>query len=412
MGKFINKDIINNTQSLLDGVHEIIKNPYYEFNSMSPTPVTYYNLNLTQTTTDEVTGLYGSHVSENAPFRYNKIENFIIYGFERINVDMDNSDEGTKANDISGTAYIMPNTIRPYEGDHFTVSYLKEELLFRVIKADPDTLASGANSWKIEYNITSSNHEKIEDDVVEEFKLNISNAGTNFASVILSKDFTIIERIDDILYKLRTFYKDIFYSERVNSVIFYNNGVGIYDSFVTEFLINNQLISDPKNKNDFLLLDHQLQPDNTFRVKYNRSFFRCLETKNKDGLDKIISDGLAYPITKTYSIFYYRPENYMYMDYDALKKMDNRSAYCDLYQYNLFDVNIIAHIKNNELYNNDIMLNMIIKFFNNTPISDQDILDIDNLDIENNYKMFYYTPCLIFCLEHIVKDLMSKDYNN
>ena len=86
MGKFIKT---TNLQIMPDFVasnvnSSINQNPYYIFNNVSQFTCTYYNINTTMTTLDESTrGNYGD-ISPESPIRFNKINNFAIYGFNKI----------------------------------------------------------------------------------------------------------------------------------------------------------------------------------------------------------------------------------------------------------------------------------------------------------------------------------------
>ena len=53
MGKFINTEHRDNIDSLVVGLKDILKNPYYKWNDKSGTAVTYFNQNKEASTLDE-----------------------------------------------------------------------------------------------------------------------------------------------------------------------------------------------------------------------------------------------------------------------------------------------------------------------------------------------------------------------
>ena len=153
MGKFTDTKYVNTIDNLVDATKNKLNNPYYIFNNQSPTRVTYYSQNIESSTVDEASGLYEQHIGEMSPFKFNKIKDFIIYGIEKISTEYDVGDSGLEAGQINGSAIILPNTVNPRPGDFFSISYVKENILFKVNGVTSDTLDNGANVYKIEYAV-------------------------------------------------------------------------------------------------------------------------------------------------------------------------------------------------------------------------------------------------------------------
>ena len=120
-GKFINTEHRDNIDSLVVGLKDIMKNPYYKWSDKSGTAVIYFNQNKEATTLDESSKLYYADMGLNSPIKYNMIEDMMLYGIEQIAISMDNGDFGAQANDIDGEAIVLPNTIIPYVGDYFKI---------------------------------------------------------------------------------------------------------------------------------------------------------------------------------------------------------------------------------------------------------------------------------------------------
>ena len=162
MGKFKDTKFINTVDNLVEATKSKLVNPYYIFSDRSPTKVTYYAQNVEKSTLDQASGLYMQHLGEQSPFLFNKINEFVLYGIEKISTEYDVGDFGTEANSISGEAIVLPNTIQPRPGDFFVINYIKEPILFKVNSVSPDTLDTGANFYRLEYGLEKSGAHDIE----------------------------------------------------------------------------------------------------------------------------------------------------------------------------------------------------------------------------------------------------------
>ena len=90
---FINTTYTDNVQSSIDTKLHIIKNECYLFTDKRATPVTYFNKDTSQSTLDEAAALEYSTIGENCPSKFNMIDNALLFGLDKINVQYDNDDE-------------------------------------------------------------------------------------------------------------------------------------------------------------------------------------------------------------------------------------------------------------------------------------------------------------------------------
>jgi hypothetical protein len=203
------------------------------------------------------------------------------------------------------------------------------------------------------------------------------------------------------------FYKEIFYSDRVDALILNNGGLRFYDSYLTEFVIETGILSDNEN---FLYLTHQIPIPQVFHNKYNRSFFRYLVDKDLANVEKANTYCFGDLIENRTVIFYHRVEEYFKMIYEPMKGL--LPGYDQYMTFYTFDSVLINGIKTGELIEDDILSNIIIKYFNDMDYTKEDIEGLDSIDfIDNPSKLFYYVPCVIYCLEAFIKKLMSKRDN-
>lgn len=129
-GKFIHTTNLKQDMPdlLTQTVKDRLNNPYYLFNNLDGSTCTYYNLNTTMTTLDEATRANYSEISANSPLRFNKINNFLIYGIDKLEPGLDITDFGLEGSDIQGDAIVLPKTIIPYPGDLFSLNQLKNPI--------------------------------------------------------------------------------------------------------------------------------------------------------------------------------------------------------------------------------------------------------------------------------------------
>lgn len=400
MGKFINTEHRDNIDSLVVGLKDILKNPYYKWNDKSGTAVTYFNQNKEASMLDDSSKLYYADIGIDSPIRYNMIEDMMIYGIEQIAISMENGDFGPEASEISGEAIILPNTIIPYVGDYFNIIYTDEKLLFRVIDATPDTLENGANIYKIQYKLESSRLEDTieEENIEDHYNMVVNNIGTGFNAIIRHESYNMIKKLDQVLYNLRTYYKSIFYKERVQTFVFLHNSQRFYDPFMIEFLKENKILDGDES---YIYLNQQIKLSSMFPIQYSKSFFKCLENKDKERIRFYENRGIAKYISDPLSIFQTRLENYFEVKHE-ISDVEFGILPC-------FKDDLINAIEDNRLLKcNDSVYNIIIKYFNDENITQEDIDNLEYIDFSDNIIIFYAIPCVIYCLERFVKSLMTK----
>lgn len=402
-GKFINTTHSDNITTLVESVKGIINNPFYLYEGKSPTIVTYYNINTEKTTLDTALADMQTDLGIDAPAWFNKIENFYIYGMEQIQIQIENGEFGASATDITGEVFILPNTIIPYAGDYFKIDYIKEkEFLFRVTGVSHDTLDTSANLYKMTYILESKCTFESDLKIQDEYIMITNNIGTSFNAVLNKKKINLIEELEDYVYTLKKYYIDTFYNDRVQAFIYKYKGMRFYDPYLTQFLIENDIV---KGSEQYVYITHQLPLKSFFSIEYDRSFFRCLEKRDLSNLRKYNTTAISEYIDGIdTSIFSTRSEDYLRVEFRYANP--ERSFYGIL---PCFTDELISYIESASLANGkDKIYNVIIKYFNSMNISSKDI-DLFELDMHNNIKLFYTVPCIIYCLEDYIKRMMISN---
>lgn len=414
MGSFINTSYKDIVTSIHDITKEVIKNPYYPYNDKKPSFVTYYHINTEKSTMDEYARIPYDELNVDCPFRFNRIKDFVVYGLEKIQVSLDNSDQGLESGDITGEIIILPGTITPYPGDYFEINQIKDSTwLFRVNDVQKDTLDDGANIWKILYKLEHTDNTRILDLVDDEDNYNmlITNVGTRYNPIITSTKYELLKALDELCVGLKKYYKELFYSSRVQTFIFCGHMTDyFYDAFMIEFLIRNNIMG---NHGEYLYVDHKIKVPNTFSLDYNKTFFRSFEMKDKKHLSIAIIESTADYINVPMSIFHTRPENYFSLNYKVYS-FDTVNSVTNLRTHNViqcFPREIINAIINGELFlreDKNAVYNTIIKYFNDIDLDDKDLDFLEYAEYIDTIEIFYLLPLLIFCIERFVEKNLLK----
>lgn len=404
MGSFINKQYTNVVDSLVKANASKLDNPYYKFSDKKPTKVNYYKQNKTKSTLDPASQLYYAHISPDSPLVFNKIEDFFLYGIDRIAVEYSVGDSGTEANEITGDAYVLPNTIEPLPGDFFSIPYIKEDLLFKVNEVTPDTLDTGANIYKISYKLEYTNSiDKIEKQVYKKFKFLVNNVGTEFNALITDSDYELTEKLEQLTADLANWYNGIFFKTKIQTYVYrYDDAWNFYDPFMIEFMRRHDLMSG----DDYFYVAHQTRLEATFPFEYAKSIFHYIEEKDTQK----IANGIictADLITDVNSLFTSRLE-----DYYEIKYIDNMPYKTRI---TILDYDVTQHIQFNKKYDDGdpkSIYNILISYMNDDEnyITDSIIDKIHAMDYCNNKEVFYLIPIYIFIIkQYIATSIMTKN---
>lgn len=424
MGKFINTTYQNAVDSITNMNKDLISNPFYLFNNNKPTKVTYYNICLDKSTLDPGSELAYTNIGDKSPLRFNVIHDMYIYQFPRIEVNLENGDFGQESSPIEGESYILPNTIKPMEGDYFEVEHIKDrKWLFRVNSVDLDTLDNDNNVWKINWSLDRGDNREILKNVVNDFEYIISPEGTNTKAVVELSDYQFALELDNFTSSLREYFKDLFYDEHVQTFTYkwYNESTMV-DPFSIEFIQRNDLLSDSENQ--YWYVKQQVVLPKTFAIDYNRSIFMAFEKHDKDCIMNYQYQSQADYIDDAISIFATRYEPYFALNYKTYY-FDTNTPTTPKGIIPVLSEDFILHIATGELYTKEddekkLYLNTIIKWFKNDKITKEDLCHIKCIDLNTTEEIYYHLLFLIFVLDQHTKQLLSKenyysdaqDYNN
>lgn len=402
MGNFTNTTYTNTIDSLVAAAESKLNNPYYKFTDKKPTTVNYYKQNITRSTLDQGSQSQYAHVSKQSALKYNKIINFVLYGLPQIIVDYDVTDNGVESSPINGDAIVLPNTIVPLPGDFFKITYLKEDVLFKVDSVTPDTLDTGSMLYKIEYHLEYVEAtSQIEDQVVNTYQFIADNVGTEHNCLITSESYELADTLSGVVDQLSTVFKSLFYKSRVQTFVYkYKDTWNFYDPFMIEFLRRNKILS---NAEDFFYVAHQTTPEVTFPFDYSKTFFYGLE---QGDLSFFKSNPIctADLITDINSLFINRLEDYYQVNYT------DKCPYKT--KFNIFDDIMIEAINSKIQYDNsNSIYNIITSYINgDTDYINSGIIEqIHKLDLTDNATTFYLIPIYIFIIKNYINSSLSNN---
>ena len=406
MGKILETTYHDSVEKVTQFHGALIKNPFYSLSDKKPTIVTYYNINKEASTLDPGSKLSYDNIGKKSPLRFNKIDDFMLYGFTRIELNTENDEFGLEADKITGECYILPNTIKPTEGDYFEVDHITDSTwLFIVTDIQKDTLENGSNVYKITYNLEYVDHERLLEQVVGSYRMIEKREGTNIAKVVENTKYDVAKTMDEIAVKLKTTFNELFYNQYVQTFIYMDvTEWRIYDEYMIEFLIRNKILD---NGNDsYIHVGHQLQVDKTFSIDYDNTLFRAFEKRDKNMLIK--SDRAVQPmnIIGYGTTFSSRFETYFKARYTNL---DGGYSTCCLEDDIIFRVQDHKLVEEVDSIVEDIELwkNIIVKHFYDEDFTTKEIESINNIRFDVSYKAFYLIPLFILCLETAIEKALK-----
>ena len=399
MGNFINTNYNKTIDNLVEGAKSRLNNPFYIYGDRKPTIVTYYNINHNASTIDKGSSTLYDDIGQNSSLRFNKIENFHLYGIEKINVNLDVGEYGLES-PIEGEALILPNTIVPVPGDMFIINHVIDKpYLFMVTGIGIDTLYTGANFYKISYKLTRTDMDALTSletvQTIKRFTYKAGNVGTTLTPLIESNQAELIDKIEDNIDTLLNYYMNLFYKNSVQNFILEYQHMYLYDPYLIEFMIRNKLFA--LSGNNYFHVEQAVYIGDTFALEYDHSIFKDIEIKKSN---MRLNSVYPVPVDDPNSLLVDRLESYY--------KLSNKVMYKDYDNpINWLDMDLLDRVINNELYDEDSNLyyrNLLILYMNNKEFDITDKIMNSIMDLEFNYtkELFYMIPILIFILKSYV----------
>ena len=407
MGKLLDTKYHDTVQDVTEFYSDLIHNGLYKFNDKRPTIVTYYNINKQYSSLDPGSKLSYSPIGEDTPLRWNRINGFMVYGFSRIQTEVNYDEYGLEGAPITGEIYVMPNQITPTENDYFEVEHIKDSTwLFVITDVQSDTLSNGANCYRLAYKLEYVDHDRLMNYVVSDYTMITKRDGTNITEIVKNDNLDLAKEFDRRAVMLKSFFNDLFYNEFVQTYIYSDiTEFRVYDPFMIEFLHRNHVLDN--GEDSYICVTQQIPLPPTFSMDYEHTFYRAMELKDKDRMSTSDRAIIIEELKSFGTTFASRFEPYFVAKYKTPET--GYKGYC------LKD-GLITRIKENILIDpsKDNMevkpywVNIIIRYFNNTIPSMDEIKSIDEWRFDNSIEAYYMIPLLIMSLETAIEKVLSQ----
>lgn len=397
--------LINEEKLMEDNIFKFenrLNSQLTRFLDKSPVFVTYYHVNVNETTTDEGFRDIESIIGNRSPLRFQKIENFPMYGLDQVVLAIQDSEQGLDT-EYSSEAVILPNTIKPLQNDIFKINHVKGSFLFRVTEVQYDNIRPD-NYYKINFRfewLDDEKADKLDEQVEENFSCILQNIGTEENCLIQEDYYKQLKLIDEMFNDMVKTYKILFYNERYNCFLWERlDGYKIYDPFQTVFFNNHKLLN---NKADYstIMLSEEFN-DHKRKLKYERSIYRCFERRDT----KLLSEFKYHTIPGTYK----KDSSFARWNDQSIMIVEIPSPQDDSATESLLTPDIINTFKMNGPTDSKYV-ELMQKFIRNESMTIYDIptnLNEELIKLDANEEVFFFTPILMYIIQTVVNDFLSE----
>ena len=368
------------------------------FIDTTPVFVTYYHVDIDNTTVDEGFMDVASVIGHRSPIRFNKIENFPLYGMDQIVLNIAEDDQGLDTT-WDGDGIVLPKTIKPVPNDFFVIPTLKDYYIFRVTNIQYDTVMPD-NYYKIEFKleyIDSTKLEEIEKQVLEEHVCVLENIGTETNCIIEKSSYQKIKEIENMYAEIKDLYMAMFYNDRHNVFLCeIEDGKLLYDPLQTYFVNIHKLFNSKNDLSTLILTDQYDDPKRKY--KYAKSVYRFLETRDM----------------KLLSMFKYTTRPGTSIRESSFRKWHDRNI-------EVLDTPMVIPDESNSIFSRDYMeaiklnapveseyASLIQRYLRSEKLTIKDIsmeLDTELIYLNNSIEVFFFTPFIMY----IIRDIIEKE---
>lgn len=427
MGKFIQENnieqkVLNNYfDNYLDTTER-----YSQWLQGAPTFVTYYSINLENSTQDQGLNNVTEVVGGESPIKYNKIENFPIYLEGDMSFNTNLEEDAGFDSDSEGNAIILPGTIVPQNDDLIVFEILETKHVYRVSSVEYSN-TSIRKFYKISYFVSPFDINTLENrQVVNKYNTIYQNIGTENDPIIPDYNFTLLDDIDKSLEYIIERYIRFYYDkkinaftynlDRMNSVIhdFYKDN-GIYDPKLALFIKRNELFINKKTFLKNIYIDSLLKERD---YDYEKSIYSLLETLDteyysypyfyflpiqesvfmlvQDKFHELVHSPVDVYKLKKYNIPNFKIKSGQFTSIDLLDYVEDTTLLIDRLPINEQIIIIYLRCMKHEEQNN------ITDYF-------EDIVKLSKkVKIEKDFYTYIQIPCIIFILKKIKEKIMHS----
>ena len=379
-----------------------IQSPTARLLETTQTYVTYYHIDVDESTTDTGFKDVASIIGWRSPIKFNKIENFPLYGLEQIALQLQDEEQGLDTS-YEGEAVILPNTIKPVQNDFFIIPILKDSYVFRVTDIQYDNVMQD-NYYKINFQLEYLDDEMLKEldkQKNEEYTCVLENIGTEDRCIIEKSLYHDIKDIEKMYDEIVDFFKVMFYNEKHNvflAPIEMNHF--LYDPQQSEFINKHQLINKRNDLVTIMLTDQISDPQ--MKLKYAKSMYRFIELRDL----KLLTN---FPYRKRPGVTIHESSFYRWTDrtVDVVDIPLYPPTDPDEYLSNEF----VNTIKMNGECDSEFA-DIIKRYVRGEEIGIHDIslkLGDELLYFNNSLEVYVFTPIILYIIKDIIHNTLSKE---
>ena len=397
--------LINEQKMVEDNIFKFenrLNSQISRFLDKSPVFVTYFHINVNETTVDGGFKDIEDIVGNRSPLKFQKIENFPIYGLEPVVLSIQDNDQGLDT-EYSGECVILPNTIKPLQNYIFMINHVKGSFLFRVTEVQYDNIRPD-NYYKISYRFEWLDDDKVDElneQVQEKYSCILQNIGTENNCIIKEEYLERIQNIDDMYDDMVSTYKTIFYNERYNCFLGEtNDGYKIYDPLQTIFFNKHKLLNKKQDYSTTILTEGFV--DNKRKIKYEKSIYRFFERRDLKLISTFPYNTFPANYKKDSSFSRWNDKSVIVADIPSTMDMNNA--------IDLLSIDLVNSFKYNGPQDSKY-IELMQKFIRKEDITIYDIpLDLNEelLRLDANEEVFFFTPILLYIIQVVVNDFLKE----
>lgn len=377
--------------------------------------VTYFSINKILSTTSIGNFAVDSYIGKDSPVRYNRINNFPLYGFPLFTDENSYGEDGAGLNmdDFGGQVTMLPEIIEPSEGDCFILNMYDENRFFIVTEVTQVAL-KGKSHYILSFTSGIPDYlSQLKKQVIDEYNAIFDNIGTEDRVVISNKDYKLKSMYENTYKFMYTYYIHKFFNKR-NTLFQANINVGTLpisytDIYCTKFMQDNRIIIMDKLLKECLVMDYNKIYDDNDYFDYMDTLYWAIENKDTRKLKKanyITIKKMVSPFSL--SISQYDSDVYL----SELYNFNNICDYDSENNYNSIEFNftdIVDRINSNKFYISDNAvdrcISIIVRYLNDDKVIQPGYFSSIEFDTMTELEQYLLIPIILFIIRYNIYGL-------
>lgn len=377
--------------------------------------VTYFSINKILSTTSIGNFAVDSYIGKDSPIRYNRINNFPLYGFPLFTDENSYGEDGAGLNmdDFGGQVTMLPEIIEPSEGDCFILNMYDENRFFIVTEVTQVAL-KGKSHYILSFTSGIPDYlPQLKKQVIDEYNAIFDNIGTEDRVVISNKDYKLKSMYENTYKFMYTYYIHKFFNKR-NTLFQANINVGTLpisytDIYCTKFMQDNRIIIMDKLLKECLVMDYNKIYDDNDYFDYMDTLYWAIENKDTRKLKKanyITIKKMVSPFSL--SISQYDSDVYL----SELYNFNNICDYDSENNYNSIEFNftdIVDRINSNKFYISDNAvdrcISIIARYLNDDKVIQPGYFSSIEFDTMTELEQYLLIPIILFIIRYNIYGL-------